>query len=173
MYTYERGDLFLSEAQALVNTVNTVGVMGKGIALQFKKRFPEMFKSYAQACRVGDVQIGKMWVFKTNSLIGPEYIINFPTKRHWREKSNIDEILLGLKDLSRVLIDRGIQSVAIPPLGCGNGGLPWDKVRRVMEETLLCLPVKKIVVYEPSEQQFSVPLGPKPKLYSAAKRFSL
>jgi O-acetyl-ADP-ribose deacetylase (regulator of RNase III) len=122
------GNLLTQNVEALVNTVNTQGIMGKGIALQFKKAWPAMFKDYEAACKRGDVVSGHMHVWETGSLTGPRFIINFPTKRHWRARSTIKDIEDGLVDLAQVLRDRGITSVAIPPLGCGNGGLDWREV---------------------------------------------
>ncbi len=155
MYAYAKGDLFKSGAQALVNPVNTVGVMGKGLALQFRKRFPDMFRAYVRACKAGEVQPGRMWIYRTDMTAGPEFVICFPTKRHWRDKSDIEDIRLGLADLFRIITDYGIQSIAIPPLGCGNGGLKWDMVRGLMEEMLMDVPADWITVYEPADQQDS------------------
>lgn len=114
------GNLLADEADALVNTVNTVGVMGKGIALQFKRAYPEMFKAYARAAKDGTLETGRMHVWETGSLTGPRFIINFPTKRHWKAGSRIEDIDAGLTDLVRVVRDLGITSIALPPLGCGN-----------------------------------------------------
>jgi len=122
------GNLLADEADALVNTVNTVGVMGKGIALQFKRAYPEMFKAYARAAKDGTLETGRMHVWETGSLTGPRFIINFPTKRHWKAGSRIEDIDAGLTDLVRVVRDLGITSIALPPLGCGNGGLDWGEV---------------------------------------------
>ncbi|HTX25901.1 MAG TPA: macro domain-containing protein [Streptosporangiaceae bacterium] len=122
------GNLLTQDADALVNTVNTEGIMGKGIALQFKKAWPAMFKDYEAACKRGEVTLGRMHVWETGSLAGPRYIINFPTKRHWRSRSKLVDIETGLQDLTRVIGELGIVSIAIPPLGCGNGGLDWRDV---------------------------------------------
>ena len=122
MIEYKRGDILAEDAEALVNTVNTVGVMGGGIALQFKKAFPANFKAYAATCKRGDVQPGRMFVFETGQLTNPRYIINFPTKRHWRGKSRMEDIDAGLEALVKEVRDRGIRSIAIPPLGSGLGG---------------------------------------------------
>jgi O-acetyl-ADP-ribose deacetylase (regulator of RNase III) len=122
------GNLLTQDADALVNTVNTEGIMGKGIALQFKKAWPAMFKDYEAACKRGEVTLGRMHVWVTGSLTGPRYIINFPTKRHWRSRSKLVDIETGLQDLTRVIGELGIVSIAIPPLGCGNGGLDWRDV---------------------------------------------
>ena len=122
------GSLLAQDVDALVNTVNTQGVMGKGIALQFKRAWPAMFKEYAAACKRGEVTPGRMHVWPTGSLAGPRYIINFPTKRQWREPSRLDDIEAGLAALTEVVRDLGITSIAVPPLGCGNGGLSWADV---------------------------------------------
>lgn len=145
------GNLLSSESQALVNTVNTVGVMGKGIALQFKERYPQNFKIYEKACKAGEVQIGKMLVAKENTLEGEKIIINFPTKTEWFKKSQYSFIEEGLKDLVRVIQEYKIKSIAIPPLGCGNGGLQWNKVKKLMSKYLGNLTDVDIQVYEPNE----------------------
>ena len=130
------GNLLTQDVDALVNTVNTEGVMGKGIALQFKKAWPAMFKDYEAACRRGEVTPGCMHVWETGSLTGPRYIINFPTKRHWRGRSKLIDIETGLQDLARVIRELAITSIAIPPLGCGNGGLDWREVEPRMLRAL-------------------------------------
>ena len=123
------GNLLQADVEALVNTVNTVGAMGKGIALQFKQAYPANFEAYRKAVARGDVQPGRMFVFETGLLTNPRIIVNFPTKRHWRGGSRIEDIDAGLQDLAHVIVTRGIRSIAIPPLGCGNGGLDWGEVR--------------------------------------------
>src|SRR6056297_868846 len=115
MITYKTGDIFEEEADAIVNTVNCVGVMGRGIALQFKKRFPENFKVYEAACKHKEVVPGKMFVHETGSLIGPKYVINFPTKRHWRGASRMEDIESGIQDLAAVIANLNIKSIALPP----------------------------------------------------------
>src|SRR5680860_471984 len=144
------GNLLASEAEALVNTVNTVGVMGKGIALQFKNAYPDNFKAYAAACKRGDVVTGKMFVVETGQL-GPaaRIIINFPTKRHWKGKSRLEYIEAGLEDLIRVLREHKVQSVAIPPLGCGNGGLDWAVVEPKIRAALEQVPEVKVLLHAP------------------------
>lgn len=127
MIILKQGNLLEDEAEALVNTVNCVGVMGKGIALQFKLAFPEVFSEYEKACRREEVQPGKMHVVSTKLLFNPKYVINFPTKRHWKNKSRMEDIEAGLVDLIKVVKELEIKSIAIPPLGCGNGGLNWVK----------------------------------------------
>lgn len=150
MIKYKTGDILESNAEALVNTVNTVGVMGKGIALQFKNAFPSNFKEYVNACKTKDIEIGKLFVFKDSNLkTGAKYIINFPTKRDWRKPSEYSFIESGLDDLKRVIEKYDIKSIAIPPLGAGNGGLEWEKVKRIIEEKLGSLD-REIIVYEPS-----------------------
>ncbi len=122
------GNLLADDADALVNTVNTVGAMGKGIALQFKRAYPEMFRAYEKAAKAGELHVGQVHVWDTGALDGPRYILNFPTKRHWRAPSRLEDIRAGLVDLVRVVQELGITSIALPPLGCGNGGLDWSVV---------------------------------------------
>ncbi len=149
MIHFKTGDILAEDVEALVNTVNCVGVMGRGIALQFKKRFPDNFRAYSQACRREEVQPGRMFVFETRCLANPRYVINFPTKRHWRANSRLDDIDAGLVDLSRQIRERGIRSVAIPPLGSGLGGLDWPTVRLRIEEALGGVEDVQVVVFEP------------------------
>ena len=131
MIQYIKGDLLSSDAQALVNTVNTVGVMGKGIALQFKERFPNNLNRYLSACKRNELYSGKLLVVEETTMTGEKkLIINFPTKKDWKHKSKNEYIEEGLKDLVAILRERNIQSIAIPPLGCGNDGLDWVEVRR-------------------------------------------
>ncbi|AKN94480.1 type II toxin-antitoxin system antitoxin DNA ADP-ribosyl glycohydrolase DarG [Xanthomonas oryzae] len=149
MITFTQGNLLESGAEALVNTVNTVGVMGKGIALMFKERFKENFLRYAAACKDNQVRIGKIFVTEVNELDGPRWIINFPTKQHWRGDSRIEWITEGLQDLHRFLSENKVKSIAIPPLGAGNGGLDWAEVRPLIEEVLAGLDTD-ILVFEPT-----------------------
>lgn len=150
MIEYRSGDILRSEAEALVNTVNCVGVMGRGIALQFKNAFPENFKAYAAACKREQVQPGRMFVFETGQLTPPRYIINFPTKRHWRGKSRIEDIEAGLAALVAEIRTRHIRSIALPPLGSGLGGLDWTaEVRPRIEAALKALDDVQVIVYEP------------------------
>lgn len=124
MISYPRGNLLEDDAQALVNTVNTVGVMGKGIALQFKQRFPANCAAYAQACKLGQVQTSRMFVTEPGELTGPRWVVNFPTKPHWRDPSRLEWVVNGLQDLSSFLVSHSVQSIALPALGAGLGGLP-------------------------------------------------
>ncbi|MES2771413.1 MAG: macro domain-containing protein [Pseudomonadota bacterium] len=149
MIEYTSGDILKCEAEALVNTVNCVGVMGRGIALQFKHMYPDNFKAYEAACKSAAVQPGRMFVFDTGQLTLPRFIINFPTKRHWRGKSRIEDIDAGLIDLIKVIHAKGIRSIAIPPLGSGLGGLDWHDVRPRIEQALAELPDVQILVFEP------------------------
>lgn len=138
-FTDAKGNLLDADVDALVNTVNTVGVMGKGIALQFKNAFPANFRAYEQACKQDQVRLGEMFVFDAGQLVSPRWIINFPTKGHWRSRSRLPDIAAGLDDLRRIITERRIHSIAIPPLGCGNGGLEWADVRPLIEEKLVDL----------------------------------
>lgn len=149
MIEYKTGDLLAEDAEAIVNTVNCVGVMGRGIALQFKKAWPENFKAYAEACKQKEVVPGKMWVYELAGLTNPHYIINFPTKRHWRGKSRMEDIEMGLQDLLRVIQEKNIQSIALPPLGSGLGGLEWTAVRSRIEQAFSDMKDICVIVYEP------------------------
>jgi O-acetyl-ADP-ribose deacetylase (regulator of RNase III) len=150
MIIYKNGDLLNDNAEAIVNTVNCVGIMGRGIALQFKKSFPDNFNFYKAACKNKEVELGKMLTYPTGSLLNPKYIINFPTKCHWRNASRIEDIKDGLIDLVNVIRARKIKSIALPPLGCGLGGLSWSEVKPCMEAALSRLPEVNIMVYEPA-----------------------
>lgn len=149
MIEFKNGDILKDDAEALINTVNCVGVMGRGIALQFRDAFPENFRTYTEACQRGEVQPGRMFVFETGQLTPPRYIINFPTKRHWRGKSRIDDIETGLKALVEVIREKQIRSIAIPPLGSGLGGLNWLDVKTRIESALRPLADLRVIVYEP------------------------
>jgi O-acetyl-ADP-ribose deacetylase (regulator of RNase III) len=153
MIEYKTGNVLDADVEALVNSVNCVGFMGRGIALQFKKVWPENFKAYAAACRRQEVQPGRMFVFETGRLTNPRYVINFPTKRHWRGKSRIEDIEAGLEALAEEIRRRGIRSIALPPLGCGLGGLEWTEVRSRIEQVLGGLTDVRILVFEPTELQ--------------------
>jgi O-acetyl-ADP-ribose deacetylase (regulator of RNase III) len=156
MITFTQGNLLNSDAEALVNTVNTVGIMGKGIALMFKEAFPENNRLYEAACKKGDVKIGRMLVTERHELLGPKWIINFPTKKHWRNPSRIEWIEEGLVDLKRVIQTNHIRSVGIPPLGSGNGGLDWSAVRAVIQKSLDDIPDVKVIVFEPTAKYQNV-----------------
>jgi O-acetyl-ADP-ribose deacetylase (regulator of RNase III) len=155
MITFTQGNLLEARAEALVNTVNTVGVMGKGIALMFKERFDENFRRYAAACKAKQVQTGKMFVTTVDEIEGPRWIVNFPTKQHWRAPSRMEWVVVGLQDLRRFLIEQQVKSVAIPPLGAGNGGLEWADVRRHIERELGDLDIN-ILVFEPTKEYQNV-----------------
>ncbi|MGD0461412.1 MAG: macro domain-containing protein [Tepidisphaeraceae bacterium] len=159
MIQFKKGNLLEANVDAVVNSVNTVGVMGKGIALMFKERFPDNFKAYEAASKRGDVQIGRMFVTAATELSGPRWIINFPTKKHWRHPSKVEWIAEGLKDLRAVIAEKRIRSVAIPPLGSGNGGLDWSVVRRLIEEAFGQLKNVDLIVYEPTQKYQNVAKG--------------
>jgi O-acetyl-ADP-ribose deacetylase (regulator of RNase III) len=151
MIEFRTGDILQTDAEALVNTVNCVGIMGRGVALQFKKAFPENFKAYEAACSRDEVQPGRMFLYETGYVDNPKFIINFPTKRHWKGKSRIEDIESGLRAFATVIRERGIRSVAVPPLGSGLGGLHWPDVRGRIEEALRALPDVSFVVFEPHD----------------------
>ncbi len=152
MITYLEGNILESQAQAIINTVNTIGVMGKGIALQFKNAFPNNFKAYQKACKEGEVKVGKMFVYEDeNLIIGKKIIINFPTKTTWKRPSEYEYIQNGLDDLVQIIQKYNIKSIAIPPLGAGNGGLDWAKVKKMIEDKLAHLETQ-IYIYEPTAQ---------------------
>jgi O-acetyl-ADP-ribose deacetylase (regulator of RNase III) len=150
MITFKKGDILREDVEAIVNTVNCVGVMGRGIALQFKKAYPANFKAYAAACRREDVQPGRMFLFETGQLANPKYIVNFPTKRHWRGKSRLEDIESGLVDLAKQVRARKIRSIAIPPLGSGLGGMVWADVRPLIEAAMRELDEVRVVIFEPN-----------------------
>lgn len=150
MLKLKRGNLLDEKTEALVNTVNCVGVMGKGVALQFKRAFPDNFKQYQKACKNNEVEPGRMFIVATGSLLNPRYIINFPTKRHWRQPSHLDDIKTGLAALVEDVQRLGIRSIAIPPLGCGNGGLDWADVKPLIVDAFKPLPNIEVIVFEPA-----------------------
>lgn len=152
-----KGNLLGADVQALVNAVNCVGIMGKGIALQFKYQYPDMYAEYVRACWRGDVKIGRMHVFRVDQLAGPDYIINFPTKIHWRDSSSLAWIEEGLQDLVKCVIDLQIESIAIPPLGVGNGGLSWVDVEPLIRAAVEDLPIL-VELYSPIAQSRPVDL---------------
>lgn len=167
MIELKTGDILAEKADALVNTVNCVGVMGRGIALQFKKEWPENFDAYKAACSQGEVEPGSMFVYETGRLSPPHYILNFPTKRHWRNKSRLEDLEAGLEALVGEIRERNIESVAIPPLGCGLGGLDWEEVRPRIEAALSQVPEVRAIVFEPIEAKAPTPAhrrGKEPKM---------
>jgi O-acetyl-ADP-ribose deacetylase (regulator of RNase III) len=149
MLTETHGNLLNAKTEAVINTVNCVGVMGKGIALQFKQAFPANYEVYRLACEHGDVRLGHMFVFDTGSMIFPRWIINFPTKDHWKGKSKLQDIESGLRDLVRIVRDLRIRSISVPPLGCGNGGLDWSDVWPLIAQAFATLPDVDVHVYPP------------------------
>ena len=149
MIQTKSGNLLAAEAEALVNAVNCVGVMGKGIALQFRQAFPDNFAAYQKACRAGEVQLGRMSTFARPMPENPRFIINFPTKQDWRSKSRLEDIESGLTALVEEIKQQQIHSIAVPPLGCGNGGLQWDEVRPRIEAAFTDLPDVTVLLFEP------------------------
>ncbi|RLA42097.1 MAG: Appr-1-p processing protein [Gammaproteobacteria bacterium] len=156
MITYTKGNLLEAPTEALVNTVNTVGVMGKGIALMFKDRFSGNMREYSKACKEKRVVTGKMFVTETDEMMGPRWIVNFPTKQHWRSRSKMEWITEGLKDLREFIIRNDVRSIAIPPLGSGNGGLNWSDVKPEIEAILSDLSDVEILVFEPTGEYQNV-----------------
>lgn len=152
MIEYKNGDILREDVEAIVNTVNCVGIMGRGLALQFKNKFPQNFKEYQLACKNKEVQLGKMFVHQTGQLINPKYIINFPTKGHWKQNSKIEDISNGLDDLITIIEKYSIKSIAIPPLGSGLGGLDWKMVKKLIEEKLKNINCT-VILFEPLEQK--------------------
>ncbi|MBS0222172.1 MAG: macro domain-containing protein [Proteobacteria bacterium] len=152
MIEFRIGDILTADAEALVNTVNCVGIMGRGVALQFKNRFPANFRAYEAACMREEVQPGRMFVFETGTLTNPKFIINFPTKRHWRGKSRMEDIESGLAALVEEIRRRRIRSIAVPPLGSGLGGLDWSDVRPRIEAALRDIADLRAIVFEPNSE---------------------
>ena len=149
MIRITQGNLLEADVEVLVNAVNCVGIMGKGLALQFKKKFPNNFKIYEIACKAKQVQPGKVLVIPEYKMINPRYIINFPTKRHWRQKSQIKDIESGLQSLISEVKELEIKSIAIPALGCGNGGLYWNEVKPLIESAFVGLADVKVLLFSP------------------------
>lgn len=173
MIQRERGNLLAAETEALVNTVNCVGIMGKGVALQFKQAFYDNFIQYERACKTGQVKPGHMFIVSTDSLVNPKYIINFPTKYHWKEKSKIEYVKTGLEALIENVKKLKIASIALPPLGCGNGGLEWSVVAPLIEEAFATVPEVQVLLFEPQDapQGASMPINTaKPKMTPARAR---
>lgn len=150
MIEWTRGDILQADVEALVNTVNCVGVMGRGIALQFRQAFPENYAAYRAACEIHSVRPGQMFIHDLHRFTNPRLIINFPTKRHWKAKSRIEDIESGLDALAEEVASRGIRSIAVPPLGCGLGGLDWRDVRPRIERAFLNMPDVRVLVFEPA-----------------------
>ena len=156
MMKFTQGNLLDAPAEALVNTVNTVGVMGKGVALMFKEAFPANFRAYEDACKQKGVKVGKMFATENRTFSGPRWIINFPTKKHWRQPSKLEWIIEGLGDLRKFVQEHQIRSIALPPLGAGNGGLDWSEVRPEVERILGTLEGVDILVFEPTAKYQNV-----------------
>ena len=174
MVKVTRGNLLKANVEALVNTVNCVGFMGKGIALQFKQAFPSNNRAYESACRIGEVVPGKMLIHDNGRLVKPYYIINFPTKRHWRGRSRIEDIESGLKALVEDVKRLGLRSIAVPPLGCGLGGLDWGTVRPMIEQAFAELPEVRVLLFEPkgAPPAKEMPIGTnRPRMTSARALF--
>jgi O-acetyl-ADP-ribose deacetylase (regulator of RNase III) len=144
-----RGDLLVAEVDALVNPVNTVGVMGKGLALQFKRAFPDNYAVYRAACKAGEVELGRMLVVDSGRPGQHRYLINFPTKGHWRSGSTLADVRAGLMDLVQVVRGRRITSIAVPALGCGLGGLRWHEVRPLIEAAFDEAPEVRVLLFPP------------------------
>lgn len=163
MIEIAKGNLLIADVEALVNTVNCVGHMGKGIALQFKKAFPDNYDAYRRACDHREIQPGRIHIFETGNIYHPQFIVNFPTKRHWRGNSRLEDIESGLKALVEEIKRLGIKSIAIPPLGCGLGGLDWRVVGKKIEEAFEDLPDVRVLLYPPSgtPEAKSMPVGTK------------
>ena len=166
MIDYTTGDIFTSRCQAIVNPVNCVGVMGAGLALQVKRRFPDNFASYADACRTGTIAPGRMHVFDTGAE-HPRFIVNFPTKRHWRDPSRLDDIAQGMDALNATISEHRIRSIAIPPLGSGLGGLAWDEVRPLIANRLTHRDDLEVIVFEPHRSMTNTELQDDPTAQAA------
>lgn len=144
MIIYRKGDIFNSNAQVIANPVNCVGVMGKGLALEFKKRFPEMFLDYKKKCTNNEVRVDQPYLWENSKI----QILNFATKKHWKDSSNLQDIKSGLLYIAKNYDEMGISSIALPPLGCGLGGLNWNEVRALIEESLGSIHDLDVFVYE-------------------------
>ena len=153
MIRYKFGDIFTAETRAIVNPVNCVGVMGSGLALKFKDKYPDNFIAYKKACNVGEVVMGEMFVHDEGFFARPRYIINFPTKQHWRNNSNLADIENGLDSLVHVVRQRGIQSLALPAIGCGLGGLEWSEVIKLIKNKLQVCKDTDIMVFRPWDKK--------------------
>ncbi len=165
MFELMKGNLLEADVEAVVNTVNTEGIMGKGIALQFRKAYPDNYEAYRKACEAGEVRPGQMFIFDQHSLANPRYIINFPTKRHWRSNSRMEDIEAGLEALVGDVRRLGIRTIAVPPLGCGLGGLPWPEVQQRMRAAFEQVPEVRWLVYEPTGAPTKIKNStPRPKM---------
>jgi O-acetyl-ADP-ribose deacetylase (regulator of RNase III) len=156
MLRYYKGNLLEAPADALVNTVNEVGVMGKGVALMFKEGYPEASAEYEREAKAGRIKVGRVLAVPNHRLVGPRWIIHFPTKKHWRNPSKLEWVRTGLRDLVRVVHEKHIESVALPPLGCGNGGLDWELVKREIEAAALEIPDVEVLVFAPTGEYQNV-----------------
>ncbi len=156
MIEFVHGNLFDADVEAIVNAVNCVGVMGKGIALEFKKRFPDNFIAYKAACDAGQLQLGRVFTYDNGTSAKPRYIVNFPTKNHWRDASHLHDIRSGLESLVAEVNRLKIGSIAIPALGCGLGGLDWQTVRKELEVGLSDYKTCRIIVFEPIESSLGI-----------------
>ncbi len=169
MIEYTTGNILEAQTEAIVNTVNTVGVMGNGIALMFKNAYPDNYAKYLAAVRDGSVDVGKSLVVENREMFGPRWIINFPTKRHWRNPSKLEWIDVGLTDLTCKVSELAIQFIAIPPLGCGAGKLAWEDVKPLIEEAFANLPNVRVVMYEPTDTYQSRPKAAHPVRLTPAR----
>ena len=164
MFEFKQGNILKDKSEAIINTVNCVGVMGRGIAFQFKQVYPDNFKEYKRSCDKGEFQLGNMFVYSLESLFNPKYIINFPTKNHWKDKSKINDIESGLISLKDTIKKYKIKSIAIPPLGCGLGGLNWDEVKLLIKKTFNDVKNVDFIIYEPSKYFEIIKSNEKPEL---------
>lgn len=165
MIEFKKGNLFDADVEALVNAVNTVGVMGKGIALQFSRQFPEILPIYESACQDGTLVVGQVQTIRLTlraGMTGPTYVVNFPTKKHWKGDSKIEYVETGLQSLREAIEKHGMTSIAVPPLGCGLGGLEWADVRQRIIEALGDIKNVHVVVFEPTETPAAKPMKPAP-----------
>ena len=171
MIRITQGNFMADNAEAIVNTVNCVGIMGKGIALQSKKAFPQNYEAYEKACAQGEIEPGKMFVYETKQMFNPKYIINFPTKRDWKHKSRYEDIANGLTALAKTIRQLDIKSIAIPPLGCGLGGLDWRRVRPIIQDALTQFPEVDVRLFEPigTPQVHEMPIATKHPRMTAAR----
>ena len=162
MIRFTEGNIFKAKVEAIVNTVNLEGVMGKGLALQFKKQFPDNFKAYEKACKNKELSMGRMFTFERTALDDPRLVINFPTKAHWKNKSSLSDIKAGLLALKQEIERFGIKSIAIPPLGCGLGGLDWLDVKLAIEQCFVDAQGVDIVVFAPLKGESPAPVPAMP-----------